>query len=64
MREVAHVDITTQGMYQGYIERTIRPALGEYEVGYLEHHPSCSTACTPSLAAVSPVYLMRHMMYL
>jgi integrase len=37
--EVAHLDLSTRVIYQGYIERTIRPALGEYEVRYLEQHP-------------------------
>jgi hypothetical protein len=36
---MADLDFTTRGMYQGYIERTIRPALGDYEVGFLEQHP-------------------------
>jgi hypothetical protein len=25
-------------MYQGYIERTIRPVLGEYDVHHIEQH--------------------------
>lgn len=37
--ETAHLEFTTKGMYRGYIERTIRPALGDYEVGHLEQHP-------------------------
>lgn len=44
---MAHLEFTTRGIYLGYIERTIRPALGEYEVGHLEQHPSFSTSCTP-----------------
>lgn len=42
------MDFTTRGMYLGYVERTIRPALGEYEVGYLESTWSFLTGCTPS----------------
>src|SRR5260370_27899941 len=37
--EVISLDFTTLGMYQGYIERTIRPALAEYGVRHLEQHP-------------------------
>lgn len=37
--ETADLEFTTQGMYLGYIERTIRPALGSYEIGHLEQHP-------------------------
>jgi hypothetical protein len=37
--EVAHLGFNTRVIYQGYIDRTIRPALGDYEVGYLEQHP-------------------------
>lgn len=37
--ETASLEFTTQGMYLGYIRRTIRPALGDYEVGYVEQHP-------------------------
>jgi integrase len=37
--EMADLDFTTRGMYQGYAERTIRPTLGDYEVGFLEQHP-------------------------
>ncbi|HEX4834212.1 MAG TPA: hypothetical protein VH478_24330, partial [Trebonia sp.] len=37
--EIADLDFTTLGMYQGYIARTIRPALGGYDVRHLEQHP-------------------------
>ena len=37
--EVADLDFTTIGMYEGYIERTIRPALGKYECRHIEAHP-------------------------
>jgi integrase len=37
--EVIDLDFTTRGMYQGYIERTIRPTLGNYDVRHLEQHP-------------------------
>jgi len=37
--EVAHLDGTTRVIYQGHVEETIRPALGDYRVGYLEQHP-------------------------
>jgi integrase len=36
--ETADLEFTTRGMYRGYIERTIRPALGDYEIGHLEQH--------------------------
>jgi hypothetical protein len=39
MLEVADLDFTTKGMYQGYIERTIQPALGELPVYDLQQHP-------------------------
>lgn len=39
MLAVADLDFTTKGMYQGYIERTIRPALGELLVYDLQQHP-------------------------
>jgi hypothetical protein len=37
--EAIRLDFTTFGMYQGYIERTIRPALAEYDMRHLEQHP-------------------------
>lgn len=37
--EVIDLDFTTRGMYEGYIARTIRPALAEYDVRHLEQHP-------------------------
>jgi integrase len=39
MLEVAGLDFTTRGMYQGYIERTIRPVLGGMQVRALEKRP-------------------------
>jgi integrase len=39
MLEVADLDFTTRGMYQGYIERTIRPVLGGMQVRELEQRP-------------------------
>ena len=39
MLEVADLDFTTRGMYQGYIERTIRPVLCGMQVRELERRP-------------------------
>lgn len=37
--EVAHLDLSTRVTYRGYVERTIRPALGGYTCRHLEQHP-------------------------
>jgi integrase len=37
--EVADLDVNTRVLYQGEVEETVRPALGDYGVGYLEQHP-------------------------
>ena len=37
--EVAHLDLSTRVTYQGYVQRTIRPALGDYTCRHLEQHP-------------------------
>jgi hypothetical protein len=37
--EVAQLDVSTRVLYRGHVEETIRPALGDYRVRYLEQHP-------------------------
>jgi len=49
MLEVADLDFTTRGMYQGYIERTIRPVFGEMEVSEIEQRPDLLDSLYASL---------------